>query len=127
VAGSGNGLVDTETESTCATDELVKSGLLTKAEQDTAGYFVGTGFEGGGRVSLWHTAANENVIRVTLLPCNVALELDRKLDSDYVKSDGTPTPLGMGTVIGEDASGNLIDTCTPGATDDPLPALLVKY
>lgn len=126
--GNGNGVVDSQQESVCATEHLVKAGLLTKAESDTAGYFIGSGFEGGGRVSLWRSAANENVVRVTLLPCNVALELDRKLDSEYFKPDGvTPMPLGKGVVIGVDALGNPIDTCAPGGDNDPLPALLVNY
>lgn len=127
-AGNGNGMVDTALESTCAFEHLVKSGLLSKVEHDSAGYFIGSGFEGGGRVSLWHDTANENVVRITLLPCNVALELDRKLDNDYVQSDGvTPIPLRKGRVVGIDAAGSLIDTCISGATNDPLPTLLVSY
>lgn len=141
--GGGNGVVDTELESTCALEHLVKSGLISKAEHETAGYFIGSGFEGGmvgsvfkqSRVSLWHTTANDNVIRITMLPCTVALALDRKLDNDYSKSDGTPVPLGKGNVTGTGISGTTIETCrlpgTNGPDDpgenDPAPALLVKY
>ena len=125
VVGVGNGLVDTATESTCALEHLVRAGLLSKIEQDQAGnYLISSGFSssvGMGQVSLWFDGAtNQNVIRVTALPCNIALEIDRKLDND------SPTPFSQGSVLGTDAKGNLIQTCTVGGTNDPL-TLLVGY
>ena len=125
IVGVGNGLVDTTTESTCALDHLVHAGMLSKIEQDKAGnYIISSGFVssvGMGLVSLWFDkTTNQNVIRVTALPCNIALEIDRKLDND------SKTPFSQGSVLGIDAQGNLIPTCTVGGTNDPL-TLLVGY
>lgn len=120
-SGVGNGLVDSTVESDCANEHLVRAGLLSKTERDQAGnYIVSSGF-GIGQVSLWFDAnTNENMIRVSSLPCSIALELDRKLDNDL------PLPLFSGIVRGRDASGNRVETCVIGGANDPV-VLLVKY
>lgn len=122
VAGVGNGLVNTATESTCALEHLVRAGLLTKIEQDqaTGNYLIRSEF-GVGQASLWYDGAtNENMIRITFAPCSTALEIDRKLDND------SPTPLGQGIVRGLDSSGAAIQGCVVGGANDPL-TLLVRY
>ncbi len=123
VAGVGDGLVNHSIESTCALEHLVRAGLLSKIEQDqaTGNYLIRSGF-GDGRVSLWFAGAtNENMIRITFLPCSTALEIDRKLDND------SPTPfLGPGIVQGLASSGAAIEKCVVGGANDPL-TLLVRY
>lgn len=121
-AGVGNGLVDAEMESSCALEHLVQAGLLSKVERDQAGnYILNSGF-GVGQISLWFDGTtNENMIRITSLPCSIALELDRKLDND------SPTPLSAaGIVRGMDTSGNIVQTCVVDGANDPV-VLLVKY
>ncbi len=119
----GNGLVDSATESTCALEHLVKARLLSRIEWDTntSAYVIRHPF-GLGFVSLSVIAAtNENAVRITALPCNIAQQIDAKLDSDAA------TPLATGFVIGLDASGTAINTCTPGGANDPVATLLVRY
>ena len=123
----GNGLINSDNnESGCALEHLVKAGLLSKIEQDGSGiYRVSSGFD-IGRVSL-SSNASQNVVRITSAPCDIALEIDRKLDSDYAG-----TPLSKGMVLGfdtVDASSAAIATCSPGdpTKNDPVAALLIKY
>lgn len=117
----GDGMVDSDGESTCALEHLVRAGLLSKVERDTAGkYILSSGF-GTGQISLWFDrTTNENMIRITSLPCSIALELDRKLDNDF------PDPLLTGIVRSSDTSGNIVKTCVVGGANDPVD-LLVKY
>lgn len=119
----GNGLVNSDNnESDCALEHLVKAGLLSKIDQDGSGkYLVSSGFD-IGRVSLSSTAS-QNAVRVTSVPCDIALEIDRKLDSAADK------PLRFGMVLGFDAASAAIDTCTPGdpTKNDPVVTLLIKY
>ena len=122
----GNGLIDPEKESGCALEHLVKAGLLSKIDQDGSGiYRVSSGFD-IGRVSL-SSNASQNVVRITSAPCDIALEIDRKLDSDFAGA-----PLSKGMVLGfdtVDASSAAIATCSPGdpTKNDPVAALLIKY
>lgn len=117
----GNGLVDTATESTCAIEHLVKARLLNKVDLISGSYVVQHPF-GGGNVSLNVVAAtNENAIRVTGLPCSIALQIDSKMDNAAV------TPLGLGFVTGWDSSNASIATCTAGGLNDPVPNLLIRY
>lgn len=121
----GNGLVNTATESDCALEHLVKAGLLSKIDLDGSGkYFVSSNFD-VGRVSLWFiSATNENAVRVTSVPCDIALEIDRKMDS------AAAAPMNSGTVRGLDAdNAPIATTCIPGdpAQYDPVPTLLIKY
>lgn len=128
--GPGDGLVNTVTESDCAFEHLVKADLLSKIDQDGSGmYFVSSNFD-VGRVSLWFIpTTNENAVRVTSVPCDIALEIDRKMDS------AATTPLNSGTVRGLDADNAPIDTCRPRnlatpddpGLHDPVPTLLIKY
>lgn len=121
----GNGIVDTQTESDCALDHLVKAGMLSKVDYDGTKYFITSSVGTGVRLSLWYdSSANVNAIRVSSLPCDIALEIDRKLDS---ATTNNATPFSQGTVIAQDASGVPIATCTVGSTNDPVPALLIKY
>lgn len=123
--GPGDGLVNTATESDCALEHMVKAGLLSKIDLDGFGkYFVSSNFD-VGRVSLWFIpATNENAVRVTSVPCDIALEIDRKKDS------AATTPMNSGTVRGLDAdNAPIATTCIPGdpAQYDPVPTLLIKY
>ncbi len=121
--GVGDGLVNSETESTCALEHLVRAGLLSKADFDTAtGNFTINSEFSGGRVSLWfNSMTNENTIRITVLPCTTALELDLKLDNQ------NPNPLAGGFVVGLDSTPAVINNCTSGGANDPVATLLVRY
>jgi prepilin-type N-terminal cleavage/methylation domain-containing protein len=117
----GNGIVDTATESACALEHLVKARLLNKAALIGGSYVIQHPF-GGGNVSLSVvTASNENAIRVTGLPCSIALQIDSKMDN------AAATPLGLGFVTGWDSSIASIATCAPGGANDPVPSLLIRY
>lgn len=119
----GDGLVSTETESTCALEHLIRAGLLTKADFDAAtGSFVINSEFGSGRVSLWsNSTTNENAIRITALSCSIALELDTKLDNPNAN------PLAGGFVVGLDSTLAVINTCTSGGANDPVANLIVRY
>lgn len=123
VAGQvGNGIVDTTSESTCALEHLVKARMLSKVELDSGNYVIRHPF-GSGNVALGATAANENAVRVSNLPCNIALQIDGKLDN----ASATPLATGPGFVTGLDSSDAGINTCTPGGTNDPVSTLLIRY
>lgn len=113
----GNGIVDTVTESACALEHLVKARMLSKVELSGSNYRIPHPF-GGGEVSLWHTASNENAVRVTNLPCKIALRIDDKLDN------ASTTPLASGFVTSGSGS---ITGCVPGGANDPLGILLIRY
>ena len=122
----GNGIVDTPTENDCALEHLVKAGMVSKVDYNNAlGKYVITSNVGAVvTVSLWFdSASNVNAVRVSNLPCEIALEIDRKLDSATTGN----TPFSQGLVIAQDASGMAISNCSPGAINDPVPALLIKY
>lgn len=115
-----NGIVDSETERACALEHLVKARLLSKVELRGSTYVIAQPF-GGGEVTLGVIAATrENAVRVTNLPCRVALQIDGKLDN------ASATPLSSGTVLGTDGT-DLIAACTAGGANDPVPVLLVRY
>jgi prepilin-type N-terminal cleavage/methylation domain-containing protein len=117
----GNGIVDTAIESSCSIEHLVKARLLSKVELSGGSYVIRHPF-GGGNVSLSFAAAsNENAISVTNVPCNIALQLDSRLDN------GVATPLGMGFVTGWDSSNAAINTCSSGGANDPVAVLLIRY
>lgn len=118
-ANVGNGIVDTVTESTCAPEHLVKAQMLSKTELVGSTYVIPHPF-GGGSISLGVTATNDNAIRVTTLPCKIALQIDGKLDNS------TATPLASGFVTGRDSSNAVVNTCTPGGANDPVD-LLIRY
>lgn len=122
VAGNvGNGLADTATERTCSVEHLVKARMTNRAELVT-GVFVIKSPIGAGEITIGHNAAtNDNVVRITQVPCAVANEIDRKLDNQSL------TPLSVGYVVGQRADGTPINTCIPEIADDPVPVLLVKY
>lgn len=120
-ASVGNGIVDTSTESTCTLEHLVKARMLSKVELRGGNYVIPHPF-GGGIVSLNVIAAtNENAVGVTQLPCKIALRIDDKLDN------ASTTPLLLGFVTGFDSSGGSITGCVPGAANDPVALLLVRY
>jgi len=120
VAPVGNGIVNSTTESRCALEHLVKSRMLSKVESSGSSYSIPHPF-GGGEVSLWHTATNENAIRITNVPCKIALRIDDKLDN------ASNTPLFLGFVVGFDSSGLPMRTCSAGGAYDPVPTMLVRY
>lgn len=120
-ATAGNGIVDTAVESSCSIEHLVKARLLSKVELSGGSYVI-THPYGGGNVSLSFVAAtNENAISATNVPCNIALQIDSKLDN------GSATPLGVGFVTGRDYSNAVINTCIPGGANDPVANLLIRY
>jgi prepilin-type N-terminal cleavage/methylation domain-containing protein len=127
VAGNvGNGIVDTPTESDCALEHLVKAGMLSKANYDGSKYVITSNVGVGVRLSLWYNpATNDNVIRISNLPCDVALEIDRKLDS----ATATNTPFNQGSVLAasDPLGATLIPTCSASPANDPVPTLLIKY
>ena len=119
----GNGIVNTATESTCALEHLVRAGLLSKLDFNaaTSVFFIDSDF-GAGQVSLWFNAAtNENMVRVTLVPCSIAMEIDSKLDNQEAN------PLAGGVVVGQDGTPAPINTCATGGANDPVATLLVRY
>lgn len=118
----GNGLVDSATESDCALEHLERAGLLAKLE--VAGGIYRIGGPGGARVSLWFDASShDNSVRIEGLACDLALELDLKLDA----ASATNAPFSSGQVRAQDGVGASIASCTPGSTNDPVPTLLLRY
>jgi len=111
----GNGIVNSSTESRCALEHLVKSRMLSKVELSGSNYRIPHPF-GSGEVSLWYTASNENAVRITNLPCKIALRIDDKLDN------ASTTPLASGFVT----SGN-ISGCVSWCVDDPVGILRILY
>ena len=119
----GDGLVDTATESNCALEHLVKAGLLTKLDFDGTTYSINPTVANNVRLSLWfNTLTNENAVRVSNLPCGIALELEAKFDSATVN-----TPFNQGWVTAQDGAGAQIATCVQGGLNDPVPTVLIKY
>lgn len=131
IGGSvGNGIVDTPTESDCALEHLVKAGMLSRVDYNaTLGKYVITSNVGTGvTLSLWYdSGSNVNTVRVSNLPCDIALEIDRKLDSATTTSP--PTPFSQGSVIAQNSSNTPIANCQPPPVilSDPVPTLLIKY
>lgn len=127
----GNGIVDTATESNCALEHLVKAGMLSKVDFDSGNnkYIITSTIGLGVQLSLWfNSAANENVIQISNLPCEITLEIDHKLDSATTNN----TPFSRGSVIAQDASSAPISNCIPiggvgGPVNDPVAKVLIKY
>jgi prepilin-type N-terminal cleavage/methylation domain-containing protein len=126
----GDGLVNSAIESDCALEHMVKAGSLSKVDYDGARYFVGSTIGAGNvAVSLWFNAlTNENVVRVTNLPCDAALDLDRRFDSGTVAN----TPFNQGWLTAQDAGAAQIANCISagnpgGPLNDPVPTVLIKY
>lgn len=118
----GNGLVDTATESGCALEHLLRAGLLARLSFDAGAYRIPG--PGGASLSLWYVpASNDNAVRIQNLACAMAQEIDTKLDT----ASAAGTPLGDGQVLGYDAGGTAIPTCTPGQANDPVATLLIRY
>ncbi len=116
----GDGIVNTETESDCALEHLIKAGMLGKIDHDGTRYVINHHNIGPGvRVSLWSDATRVNVIRISNLPCEAALEIERKLDS--ATTDNKPFSTGSVTAPAP------IQNCTPGLANDPVPMLLIRY
>jgi prepilin-type N-terminal cleavage/methylation domain-containing protein len=116
----GNGIVNSTTESRCALEHLVKSRMLSKVELSGSNYRIPHPF-GGGEVSLWYTASNENAVRVTNLPCKIALQVDSKLDN----SSATPLATGLVTAFG--SGGETLGGCVAGGNNDPVAITLLRY
>jgi len=118
----GNGLVDSATESTCALEHLLRAGLLAKLSYAGGSYRIPG--PDGATLSLWYIpASNENAVRIENLACALALEIDTKMDT----ASAGGTPLSDGQVQGRDAGGTAIASCTPGQSNDPVAALLIRY
>ena len=119
----GNGLVDTAAESTCALEHLVKAGLLTKVDFDGANYSINPTVADNVRLSLWfNTLTSENAVRISNLPCSIALELDSKFDSATAA-----TQFSQGWLTAQNGAGVQIATCVAGGANDPVPTVLIKY
>jgi prepilin-type N-terminal cleavage/methylation domain-containing protein len=127
VPGAGNGVVDTLAESDCALEQLVRAGMLNKVEHESSPvprFFIASTLGAEVRVSLWfNDASMENAIRITRLPCDAALDLERKLDN--VSPDGKP--FSQGSVTARDAADAVIENCAVGGANDPVETLLIKY
>lgn len=119
--GDGDGSISA-TESLCVPEHLFRAGL-TKAQIGAGGLYVFNSAFGpvtiisaalskGGLAGAL-PATVQNVIEFTNLPCDVALELDQKMDNanlttgNSVAVDNTPAAI----------------TCTPGGANDPVPFL----
>ena len=137
----GNGIVDTATESDCGLEHLVKAGLLTKLDYDNVNskYMITSSISPTVRVVLgFNSATNENIIKISNLPCSIALEIDGKFDSTttantpfiqglVVAHGSVSTTVGGVTTVNPDAP---IPNCTAGGGAvgyDPVPTLLIKY
>ena len=120
----GDGLVNSVNESDCALEHLVKAGLLTKAEYRGGKYTLSSNVAAGVQISLWfNVLTNENVIRISNLPCTSAIDMDQKFDS----STAGNTPFNLGWMTAQDAGGAQIATCTRNVLNDPVPTLMLKY
>lgn len=116
----GNGIVNSATESRCALEHLVKARMLSKVESSGSNYRIPHPF-GGGEVSLWYSPDNQNAVRVTNLPCEIALRIDDKLDN------ASATPLASGFVMAVNSLGIALNGCVIGGSNDPVGILLVRY
>lgn len=125
--GDGNGVIDVA-ESTpipvlaashsCALEQLQRDGLIRLAQNPMRMSRVGGGIRIVGRALAAANVplpvgrqASVNIIEITALPCDAALEIDLKLD------DGN---LATGDILGSAAN------CVPGGANDPLPFLGVS-
>jgi prepilin-type N-terminal cleavage/methylation domain-containing protein len=118
-AGDGDGAISAA-ESLCVPEHLFRAGL-TKAQSVTGGLYI---FRSPfGAVSVISAALSrgglagalpatvQNVVEFTNLPCDVALEVDQKMDDGALVSgnavalDNTPVAV----------------TCVPGGANDPVP------
>jgi prepilin-type N-terminal cleavage/methylation domain-containing protein len=112
-AGNNNGVIEAS-ESVCVPEVLFRSGLIGKSLIDAGGnYTISTSFGNATVVAasvsgLAMPTGVQNVLIVSNLPCDAALQLDQALD------DGK---LGSGKVVASVAS------CTPGGANDPVPLL----
>lgn len=119
-ASVGNGIVDTATESGCALEHLVKAQMLSKVELSGSNYLIQHPF-GGGNVSLSVIpTTKENAVRVTNLPCKIALRIDDKLDN------ASTTPLATGFVISPNSLG-LGSECVGAGANGTVSILLIRY
>lgn len=128
--GLVNGPPNDDKESDCALEHLVKAGMLTKVDHDGSRYVISHSNIGPDvRVSLWFDPdANVNAVRISNLPCEAALEIDRKLDS--ITPDNKP--FSEGSVRARNAVDTIIEFCIaagPGnpGVNDPVPTLLIRY
>jgi hypothetical protein len=118
----GNGLVDTDAEGRCALEHLLRAGLLAKLSFDGGGYRIPG--PGGASLSLGYDPASQvNAVRIVNLACDLALELDAKLDT----ASAGGTPLSEGQVQGRDGGGAVVANCIPGQSNDPVAELLIRY
>jgi type II secretory pathway pseudopilin PulG len=118
----GDGLVDTATEKTCALEHLVRAGLLDKVSFEGGAYRI-PGPEGSSVTLGFDEGSKQNTVEIDNLPCDIALELDAKLDT----VSATGTPLADGQVQGRNSVGASLSTCIPGQSNDPVPVLLIRY
>jgi prepilin-type N-terminal cleavage/methylation domain-containing protein len=138
---TGNGIVDTSLESDCSLEHLLKAGMLTKLDFDKANnhFVINSNAADGVRILLsYKSDTNENVIKISNLPCELALEIDRKFDS----ATNNNTPFLQGFVTGDSAVSidrttlatqtnpiSAIANCIPGddKSFDPVPTVMIKY
>src|SRR5690606_11017030 len=99
----GDGIVNKAHESDCALEHLVKAGMLSKVEYDSSAgrYYVRLVGGTADSVSLWFDeSTNENAIRVGNARCEVAQEIDRKLDNATIDNK----PFSSGAVTARNAA-----------------------
>lgn len=116
----GNGLVDSQTERDCVVEHLLRARLISKADSLSSGYVAVT-HPFGGVVTLGATPLKEVAVRITSVPCGIALQLDTKLDNS------ASNPFSTGTVTAYDSSDASIATCVIGGANDPVTYMLIRY
>lgn len=121
--GDGNGVIDNAAndERPCAPEHLYRAGLVRSELNAATGlYEFRTAF---GLVSLMSFGLSQaglagyagmptvlNVIELPNLPCEIALEIDQKMDNGRLND---------GNIVAVDATPAVV-TCTPGGANDPV-------
>lgn len=123
-AGDGNGAISA-LESACVPEHLFRAGLVRATLNAASGLYELRGALGGvvsvmgfglSRAGVAGYAGMPTVLNVTEvpnLPCDIALEIDRKMDNG---------DLTTGNIVAVDAT-PAVNTCTPGGANDPVPFL----
>lgn len=113
-AGNGDGLIQ-DVESICVPEHLSRAGLIKGGTGSFTTAFgtvrvIANGLSNTAVAGNAVPARYRNVAEFAGLPCDVAMDIDRKLD------DGN---LGTGNVRGS------VTTCTPDGAGDPVPFLAI--
>jgi|JI6StandDraft_1071083.scaffolds.fasta_scaffold250367_1 prepilin-type N-terminal cleavage/methylation domain-containing protein len=114
--GNGNGQINTNAESTCATEQLIRAGML----KGTAGQplqlrgstFSVTGATAAltGLTAASFPAPNNwvNVVRTTAIDCDVAVQMDRAVDDGNVNTGNFRTTSNVCGATGNTQSESIV-------------------